>query len=317
MKSNRVFLITIDTEADNQWDSNQECTTENTKFLPRFQELAEKYGFKPTWLTTYEMAEDEEFVKYFKEKQDKGLCEIGMHLHAWNTPPTYELENKTNERSYLIEYPKEIMEEKIKNLNNLLIDKFGIKPISHRAGRWAMNEEYFNLLEKYGYKIDCSITPYINWKKNVGATGLPGPNYSKELEKINYHSGILEIPVTIKKIHSFELKRINSLKRFMREIQFFIFGRDQWIRPDKSLIVDGIKKVMDKCNKEDEYIMFMIHSSELMPGGSPNFKTKEDIEELYKIIEYIFNYSQKLGYVGTTLKEYYLKIGDNSEQRKN
>ena len=38
------FLITIDTEADNQWDFDHEISTENAKFLPRFQELAEKYA---------------------------------------------------------------------------------------------------------------------------------------------------------------------------------------------------------------------------------------------------------------------------------
>ena len=80
--NNKYFIITLDTEADNQWDYNAPITTKNTKYLPRFQELCEKYCFVPVWLTDYEMACDEDFVKYFKEKQDKGLCEIGMHLHA-------------------------------------------------------------------------------------------------------------------------------------------------------------------------------------------------------------------------------------------
>ncbi len=152
MKNNKIFLITIDTEADNQWDSNHECSTENAKYLPRFQELAEKYNFKPTWLTTYEMANDNFFVKYFKERQEKNLCEIGMHLHAWNNPPTYKLDSKTKERAYLIEYPKEIMSKKIEELDLLLNSRFGIKPISHRAGRWAMNADYFELLEKMDIK---------------------------------------------------------------------------------------------------------------------------------------------------------------------
>ena len=50
--------------------------------------------------------------------------------------------------------------------------------------------------------------------------------------------------------------------------------------------------------------MFMIHSSELMPGGSPIFSTKEDIEWLYVALENIFSKINRLGYKGCMLKNY-------------
>jgi hypothetical protein len=53
-----AFLITIDTEGDNLWQKNDSITTENAKYLPRFQAVCEKYGFKPVYLTNYEMAID-------------------------------------------------------------------------------------------------------------------------------------------------------------------------------------------------------------------------------------------------------------------
>ena len=314
MKNNKVFLITIDTEADNQWDINHECSTINSMFLPRFQELAEKYGFKPTWLTTYEMANDENFVKYFKNKQDNGLCEIGMHLHAWNTPPFFKLETKTKERSYLIEYPINIMEEKIKNLDRLLMDKFKVKPISHRSGRWAINDEYLKLLSKYDYKIDCSVTPHINWSRALGETGMSGSNYTNYSEQaFSINDTIMEVPMSIRKIRCLDIKKIKSIKKLIREIQFLILGKKQWVRPDSSFSIKGIKKVIDKCNTNNEYVMFMIHSSELMPNGSPNFKSEDDIEKLYGIIEEIFRYVRELGYVGKTLREYYTDSGDRNE----
>ncbi len=304
---NKYFFITIDTEADNQWDNAQICSTKNAKYLPRFQNLAEKYGFKPVWLTTYEMAENEDFVKYFKLKQEKGLCEIGMHLHAWNTPPEHKLDKKTNERSYLIEYPLDIMEEKIKNIDNFLTKKFGIKPISHRAGRWGMNDNYYKLLYKYGYKIDVSVTPHINWQNSVGETGMPGSNYKNYSEKEYITNNILEVPMTIRKIFTFQPKRVNSIKRFFRELQLLFTGRYQWIRPDNSFSLKGMLKVVSLCDKNNEYIMFMIHSSELMPNGSPNFKDKESIENLYKVIDKLFENIKARGYVGCTLREYYEK----------
>lgn len=303
--NNKYFIITIDTEADNQWDSNQKCSTKNSYYLPRFQELSEIYGYKPVWLTTYEMANDDYFVNYFKSKQNQNLCEIGMHLHAWNNPPEYKLDGVTNERPYLIEYPIDIMNKKIVQLDKLLISKFNIKPISHRAGRWMINTDYFELLENNGYKIDCSITPHINWKSSLGKTGLPGVDYSNELSHINYKGNILEIPVTIKKIRLLSFENACSFKSILKCIYHFIIGKYQWIRPSKNCEFKAIKKVIDMCSRNNEYIMFMIHSSELMPGGSPSFKTEESIEDLYKLIEDIFKYLKKLGYKGITLREYY------------
>jgi hypothetical protein len=66
------FLVSIDTEGDNlwKWCLGKPITTENAKYLPRFQELCEKYGFKPTYLTNYEMAKDPFFASYFKKKSD-------------------------------------------------------------------------------------------------------------------------------------------------------------------------------------------------------------------------------------------------------
>ena len=68
----KKFLISIDTEGDNlwKWQVGDIVTTENAKYLPRFQSLCEKYGFKPTYLTNYEMAMDSFFIEYFKEVQE-------------------------------------------------------------------------------------------------------------------------------------------------------------------------------------------------------------------------------------------------------
>ena len=57
------FIITIDTEGDNQWADTKEIFTTNTKGLSMFQDLCNRYGYKPVYLTNYEMACDDEFVE--------------------------------------------------------------------------------------------------------------------------------------------------------------------------------------------------------------------------------------------------------------
>ena len=169
----KFFIITIDTEGDNLWKyrKGDKISTCNTKYIPRFQELCEKYGFKPVYLTNYEMMCNDEYVHYIKQKEQDGLCEVGLHLHAWNSPPSYELQAKYHGNPYLIEYPDNIMKAKFSYLYNLFCEKFEHTPTSHRAGRWAMDKRYFRLLEEFNIKVDCSITPYVNWTNIIGALG--------------------------------------------------------------------------------------------------------------------------------------------------
>lgn len=284
------FIITIDTEGDNLWGWKEgtEIETNNSRNLPRFQSLCNEFGFKPTWLTNWEMLQNQEYVNFVKKEQKSGRCEIGMHLHAWNNPPFYELpRNEKSGKPYLIEYPVEIMEAKIKSITDFFLSTFGFVPASHRAGRWAINEEYFRLLYKYGYRIDCSITPLRSWESSMGRTpGFKGPDYTKERSDVHYRQGILEVPVTVLP---------------------FKEGKTTWLRPRNRNLEDMLWLAGQIENSDSDYLMFMIHSSELMAGGSPTFQTEEQIEKLYRDLRILFDYIAHR-YIGVTLEEYGKKV---------
>ncbi len=148
--SQPAFIITIDTEGDNLWQNHDRITTENARYLPRFQQLCEKYGFKPVYLTNYEMASDPTYVAFARDVIARGCGEVGMHLHAWNSPPEIPLtDNDWANKPYLIEYPDDVMRQKVDYMTHLLEETFQTKMVSHRAGRWAMNAFYLQLLLEY------------------------------------------------------------------------------------------------------------------------------------------------------------------------
>lgn len=310
----KSFIITIDTEAENQWDKDGAITTENAKYLPRFQELCEKYNFIPTWLTNYEMAMDDYFVNYMKPKAIAGKCEIGMHLHAWSTPPEYEIPHVTDEKPYLIEYPVDTMEAKIKTMTSVIEERFGFRPLSHRSGRWAMDENYFKLLCKYGYSVDCSVTPGISWREHKGRSGIPGSDYSREKNTAHMtESGVLEVPLSCDKMHMFLPDSIRSFRNVLGETKRLITGRPQWLRIDNTISSAGANKLAERLSKNNaDYLMFMIHSSELMPGGNPTFKNEKDIEWLYDRLEELFGLIKELGYEGKSLKDYANEYKENN-----
>src|SRR6187551_2752046 len=146
------FIITVDTEGDNLWAKPREITTYNAAYLPRFQSLCERFRFKPVYLTNYEMALSDAFVEFARDVIARDAGEVGMHLHAWNSPPLDPLtDDDFRCQPYLIEYPAPTMKEKIRILTRLLEDRFGQPMVSHRAGRWAFDGRYAAMLLDAGY----------------------------------------------------------------------------------------------------------------------------------------------------------------------
>lgn len=308
----KTFIITIDTEGDNLWNwrDGSAITTKNALFLPRFQSLCNKYGFKPSWLTNWEMLHDERFINYITGEESLGHCEIGMHLHAWNNPPYYELLScKQSGAPYLIEYPFDVMEQKIATITNKFKSIIGHWPISHRAGRWAMHDDYYKLLYKYGYMVDCSITPGINWSNSMGQSpGFSGPDYSKEITSVSNRFGILEVPLTTTRCCKYfreTASRLSGIRKAKYRVKSLIKKeRLLNLRPDGTNLAE-MKWIVDRnIESNEEYLMFMIHSSELMPSGSPTFLNKAAIEKLYEDLDSIFSYVV-YKYEGMTLKEFY------------
>jgi hypothetical protein len=309
------FLITIDTEGDNLWASPQEITTRNARHLPRFQSLCERYGYKPTYLTNYEMAMDGFFADFGRDAIRRGTAEIGMHLHAWNSPPIVPLTTDDFRYCpYLIEYPEPIMDEKIAFMTNLLEDTFGVKMVSHRAGRWAFNAQYARLLVRHGYKVDCSVVPGFSWRKHTGAPNGAGGTDYRRYPKSHYfidmrdisragNSPLLEVPMTVlgPPLRSYlpTFAKRNLVTRIT----------DKFVPPYRMLRTDGtnIDSLLSMIERSKRaaspYMEFMLHSSEFMAGGSPTFPDADSIETLFRDLESLFESASQY-FAGATLGEY-------------
>lgn len=297
-----AFLITIDTEGDDAWSASREPSTKNAGYLPRFQALCERYGLKPTYLTTWEMAHDPVFQEFALDALAHGTAEVGMHLHPWHQPP-YDMsltDSDWRHTPYLIEYPPQAMREKIKTHTAHLEDTFRTKMVSHRAGRWAFDEIYARMLVEEGYLVDCSVTPHVSWRGQAGAPGgaggtdyrcFPEQEYFLSLDNIAQagDSLLLELPMTIVSRFpgwgSYWPARSNSLAlRIAERLRPSVV----WLRPsgrNRRQLLWAMRQVR---LQNRPYAEFMLHSSELMPGGSPTFRTAASIERLYADLEMTF-----------------------------
>jgi hypothetical protein len=341
------FLVTIDTEGDNLWSRPREITTRNAAFLPRFQALCERYGLKPTWLTNYEMACCPMFREFGRDVVRRGAGEIGMHLHAWNSPPIVPLTDDDFFRQpYLTEFPPAVMREKVARLTELLESTFECKMVSHRSGRWGFDATYARLLIDAGYQVDCSVTPYVSWVELNGGVGgcdyagFPDRPYFLDVERIERpgDSPLLELPMTIRPrgrgrvstegrnidgrnmkaskenscqpyscLFSKGLTAINKLSATVRRIRRHLFPTVTWLRPDGRNLRQMLRLLGRVQAEQSPYAQFMLHSSELMPGGSPRFATERRTERLYEHLEQLFETAAG-SFRGATLAEFRREI---------
>jgi hypothetical protein len=315
-----TFIITIDTEGDNVWANPESTTTENARYLPRFQELCESCGFKPTYLTTYEMANDKRFQALGHTALEKGTAEIGTHIHAWNTPPLQTHKNSKIHPIYITELPRELAAAKVEYMTGLLTEIFGVRPVSQRGGRWAFNEEIARVLVDHGYLVDCSVTPGVSWRHHKGDPhGAGGPSYFGfgahpyflDLDDIRRsgNGSLLEAPVTIRCEYPSSLENMHHHLQAMSPtlaaaLSKVVGAPYTWLRPNGHNL-DSMLSLVNWALKQDlPMLEFMLHSSELMPGGSPTFGTSAEIERLYEQLERLFRYVSMKGIVGSTLASF-------------
>ncbi|MBR0892102.1 peptidoglycan/xylan/chitin deacetylase (PgdA/CDA1 family) [Bradyrhizobium diazoefficiens] len=318
----RSFLITIDTEGDDVWSRRSGVGTRNASFLPRFQSLCENFGLKPTYLVNYEMANDPSFVEFGRDLIARGAGEIGMHLHAWNSPPIHPLTSDDSwYQPFLIEYPEDEIRKKVEFHTHFLEDVFGGKMRSHRSGRWAMNGSYADALRDLGYRVDCSVTPHVDWRSSKGdPDGAGGTDYRRFPEHHYWMSerdialpgtsSLLEVPMTIINRSPALLTRVTQacedISDFPNRAQRSIWPLD-WLRPTGSNLASMLRILDIAIAQDRSHVEFMTHSSELMPGGSPYFPSIESIEKLYRDLNELFSQAAK-HFRGSTLTEFHDRI---------
>lgn len=301
------FILSIDTEGDNQWEFGSELTVENIRYVPRFQELCVKYNIKPTYLVTSEVCADSYARQIFTDYWSRDLAEIGTHLHLWTTAPFTDKDgyrfNDPN-HGFASELPTDILREKLTTLTDEIITAFGKRPTSFRSGRYGFNEEVGRALTELGYLVDSSVTPLLSWARYPGIPGgAGGPDFINSTPfpyMYNFGNGsLLEIPVTILAT-KYPLNKFSGLSRyFFRNVDDSLplkafrklFFRDQplWYRPNPWMTMGHFEELLAESERRNlPYIVMMFHSSELMPGCSIYRPDNESIEKLYKLLENFF-----------------------------
>jgi peptidoglycan/xylan/chitin deacetylase (PgdA/CDA1 family) len=208
-----LFLLSVDTEEEWDWSGEfpqEDFSVGNVARIKPFHEFCERLGIRPTYFTDYAVAANPEAADVLRTISANRTCEIGAHLHPWCNPPYFG--KTTDKESHVVNLPLGQVEQKLDALIELLNKQFGIIPNSFRTGRWGINGDILDLLEKRGFQVDSSMFPFFrNEYFDCEQTPLEPywPDYDNPMEK-GAQRNLIEIPVTV----GFNRKNY----RFMRSV---------------------------------------------------------------------------------------------------
>lgn len=306
LSSRRVLLtVTIDTECDKgpDWKTQFPLRFRSvTEGIPeRLTPLFRRHSVAPTYLLSPEILRDDESVAVLGSLSD---AELGTHLHGEFIEPEADFQSPVTSTPQ-IAYSPQVEREKLRNLTDLFASKFGRRPTSFRAGRFAVRGRTLRVLDELGYRVDSSVTPF---RTNAFAGGLESNHWGAPLAP--YHPShrdprkrgalrLLEVPVTIlapglARWPAFLLRRLSDARLKRRPLRAITGGAVEklWVRPLRGTadeLVRWADLVVDGWNGDsDPVVNVMFHSVEAIAGASPYAGTEAEVSGLVESLDRLF-----------------------------
>lgn len=315
------IVVTVDTEADGQWEHGRPLTTANVTALPAFHELCRRHGARPTYLVTSEIAVDPRAVSFLRPTALADEAEIGAHLHPWTTPPYADaagLRENDPRHVYPCDLGPDLLRAKLETLTAQVTVVAGVPPRSYRAGRFGVDAAGAGVLTELGYEVDSSVTPCVSWAAHPGR---PGGGGGPDFRRHTAHPfriastgtpGLIELPVTIMATYACT-RLVPGLRdhwqawplRGARRMSG-IWPRPQplWLRPRPEYGLGDLQALLVEAERRRlPCVVLMFHSSELLPGASPYRATSEDVSALLALLDGLFAWARDRGHGFATLTE--------------
>lgn len=308
-----ALLIGIDTEADDQWsvDGRRRLGVKNVDCLPPFQALCDRYGVRPSYLVTHEVATKPASTSVLRDLLATGRCEVGAHLHPWSSPPYRE--DDIIRCTYPSQLPDDLLERQMRELTEAITTCVGVRPVSYRAGRHGFDTRGLRHLAALGYQVDTSVDPLFNEVHHGGPKfpGAPLAPYHPDPSNLTRpgDSPILEIPVSSatfpilpKALEGFYASL--SPRRWRGPLKRLGL-RPVWLRPSYSPAEDANRLADLLASRGVGTLNMLFHSSELLPGGSPYHQDQAAVAKFLSAFERVVDHAiGRLGAVPMTYAEY-------------
>jgi hypothetical protein len=306
------LVITIDVEEEGLFSGNYPragAGVANVAELARLEFVHREFGFPLTLLATYPVAQDPAAREVLVAWQQERGAEIGVHLHPWNTPPFTDLLDP--EPIAMARLPLTLVEAKLKSLVDCLTEKFPEPPRSFRMGRFDWSPGLLKLLPGCGLRVDTSMVP-LTFRGDGPQNFLASPDPFWLNAPATPGSRLLEAPVTMVPVLKSFAKAVyrlanllpgNAGKTILSRYRFVGAAgiHPAWFPQFSMRLAASLHK-----RRGGRVLTLFLHSSELFPGGSPDFPDVAAVSRLVaKLRDFLAWLVQQGPVTGLTLSGLY------------
>ena len=297
----------------------------NTAQLSRLAPLLER-GVRPTLFCAHSVLTDPASRAILARLRDMSGAEIGAHLHHWNTPPL-DLDSHAGGQSDMADVtnsvpaasvPAALMAAKLGTLFRVGEDFQGAPLTSFRMGRWDLHRAHWPLLARAGVLCDASVRPLHCAK--TGADGVAaGPDH------FNAPSDPYWVPVEGKHIFEVPLTITPLLRPLPKMLRALPDGPDSWGRAVRASLrhwgalallpvehpLWAMRAVTSLFAARGGRVLSLTwHSSEMLPGASPNVPDQAAADALLqKIYGYLRWLKENFKVRGVTAAQLHAEAG--------
>lgn len=306
------FLVTVDTEEEFNWNgpfTRDGHGTQHVSAIDRFQQLCDSHDVKPAYLVDYPITRDDAAAALLGGYVQSGRADVGVQLHPWVNPPFEEEVDTFN--SYACNLPPALERAKLTALHSLICERFAVRPMIYRAGRYGAGHETRQILHDLGVAIDTSVRSLFDYSAHGG------PNYGKcPLDPYWIYEGkLLELPVT----SVFDGPMRGAGKTLFTQVFKSPAARGLLARTGMleriALTPEGIPaekavRAIDLALALRVPILnFSFHSPSLAVGFTPYVRNEADLDAFYRWWEIVFAHLAQRGVQPICVKQIYRGAG--------
>lgn len=273
-----AVTISIDTEEDN-WGffGASGATTDKIQHLTELQDVFDRFGARPTYRQSSPATITLSIV-VLGELASRKDVEIGAHCHPWNTHPST---GEDPENSMMCKFSTSDNRRKIHEITGRIRSELGVSPTSFRAGRWGFGPSVAEAPVAEGFRVDCSVSPFVDWSNEGGADFRGAPHHPYRFDPASPfledpRGPLVELPTTIgflggnhrrssilrERLMASPLRRLKVLGVLDR----LDLSQRRWLSPETSTAAE-LKRLAEAWVDSGELPLgFTFHSSTLLPG---------------------------------------------------
>ncbi len=316
------LIISIDVEEEGLFSGEYAripAGVENVRELRRLEFITRDFGFPLTLMVAYRVAEDAACRAVLSAWKERLGAEIGAHLHHWNTPPFQALPYPEPVRSDLM--PLSLLEAKFGCLVESLTRHFGERPSSFRMGRFDLGRQVRRLMPQFGLTADSSVVPLRCTAEGIDHFMAPHDPYFLK-PGTDGERPVLEAPLTMvplfrgtrELVHAAALKFPVRFHRFM--LRAYRYTSIAGIQPAWFSLGAMKRAVLLHRARGGGVLSLFLHSSELKPGATPDFRSEEAVCRLTAKIRLFLDWLVRtVPVTGITLSDLYTHALGEAEGR--